>query len=111
MIDGSRYDDVRNSIIGILFLGTPHRGSNATSLPQIVAGIANVTLTGTSRFTGKTRSDLIAVLEKESGVLTTLSTEFRNQAGKLKIASFVEQNTTPPTNSRVRPPDHLPTLF
>ena len=101
LIDAEDYANIRDSVIGILFLGTPHRGSSTTQLPQVLANIANATLTGTARFTGQIRTDLLKSLEKDSGVLRTLSTDFRNQASNIKIVSFIEQNTTPPYKQRV----------
>lgn len=40
-------------------------------------------------------------LEKDSKVLKSISTNFRNQASKFKIVSFIEQKTTPPLKERV----------
>jgi hypothetical protein len=101
LIDAEDYANIRDSVIGILFLSTPHRGSSTTQLPQVLANIANATLTGTARFTGNIRTDLIKSLGKDSSVLKTLSTNFRNQASNIKIVSFIEQNTTPPFKQRV----------
>jgi hypothetical protein len=101
LIDAEDYANIRDSVIGILFLGTPHQGSSTTQLPQVLANIANAALTGTARFVGQIRTDLLKSLEKDSGVLKTLSTNFRNQASNIKIVSFIEQNTTPPFKQRV----------
>ena len=70
----------------------------------MLTSIANVALSGTSRFVGVMRSDLIKSLEKDSNILKELSTDFKNQAGTMKIASFIEQSLTPPAKSRVRYP-------
>ena len=70
---------------------------------MVLARIANVALTGTSRFIGRTRTDLIEFLERDSEDLKGISTDFRNQMGDMKIASFVETNITPPAKTRVRP--------
>lgn len=86
----------------ILFFGTPHRGSSETQLPMVLTSIANLALSGTSRFVGAMRSDLIKALEKDSKNLKELSTSFRNQTRCMKIASFIEQSRTPPAKSRVR---------
>ena len=101
LIDAEDYANIRDSVIGILFLGTPHRGSSTIQLPQVLANVANTALTGTARFRGQIRTDLLKSLEKDSTVPKTLSTNFRNQASNIKIISFIEQNTTPPFKQRV----------
>jgi hypothetical protein len=67
----------------------------------VLTSIANVALAGTSRFVGAMRSDLIRSLEKDSKMLKDISTHFRNQTRDIKIASFIEQNCTPPAKDRV----------
>jgi len=69
---------------------------------MVLASIANVALAGTSRFIGRFRTDLIESLETDSGDLKGISTDFRNQMGNMKIASFIETSTTPPAITRVR---------
>jgi hypothetical protein len=89
------------SVIAILFLGTPHRGSEETGFPLVLTSIANVALAGPSRFVGLMRSDLIKSLKKDSKILKDISTNFRNQTRDIKIASFIEQSRTPPSKNRV----------
>jgi hypothetical protein len=101
LIDAEDYANIRESVIGILFLGTPHRGSSTTQFPQVLANITNVVLAGAARFTGQMRTDLLKSLERDSDVLKTLSTNFRNPASNIKIISFIEQKTTPPFKQRV----------
>jgi hypothetical protein len=67
----------------------------------VVTGIANLALTGTSRFVGRMRSDLIENLKKDSKVLEDIATNFRKQTNSFQIASFIEQDITPPLKSRV----------
>jgi hypothetical protein len=95
------YENIRTSVTAILFLGTPHRGSEETGFPLVLTAIANVALAGASRFVGSMRSDLIKSLERDSKILKDISTNFRHQTGDIKIASFIEQKRTPPANSRV----------
>jgi hypothetical protein len=104
LIDNEIYENIQTSVIAILFLGTPHRGSQETGLPLVLTGIANVALalSGTSRFVGSMGSDLIKLLEKDSKILKDISTSFRNQTRDIKIASFIEQNLTPPAKHRAR---------
>ena len=89
---------------GILFLGTPHRGSSETQFPIVLTSIANIALSGSSRLIGAMRSDLIKTLQKDSKILKDISTDFRNQTQSMKIASFIEQSVTSPAKSRVRYP-------
>ncbi|EON63739.1 hypothetical protein W97_02967 [Coniosporium apollinis CBS 100218] len=96
VLDAPEYDSIRSAVTGILFLGTPHHGSGATQYPQVLANVVNVALAGSSGFVGRIRTDLIKSLEKDSKVLKSISTNFRNRASKFKIVSFVEQKTTPP---------------
>ena len=95
------YNSILNSVTAILFLGTPHRGSEETSIPLILTSIVNVALTGTSRVVGSMRSDLIKAIEKDSPVLKDISTNFRHLTRNIKVASFIEQDITPPSKKRV----------
>jgi ankyrin repeat domain-containing protein 50 len=98
------YENIRMSVTAILFLGTPHRGSQETVFPLVLTSIANVALAGTSRFVGSMRSDLIKSLERDSKILKDVSTNFRNQTHDIKIASFIEQDRTPPAKNRACTP-------
>jgi hypothetical protein len=91
---------------GILFLSTPHRGSSETPFPTVLTSIANVALSGSSRFVGAMRPDLIKVLQKDSKILKEISTDFRNQTKSMKVASFIEQSLTPPAKLRVSYPSY-----
>lgn len=86
---------------GIMFLATPHRGSGSTQFISVLTRVANVALSGTSRFTGQLRIDLINALEKDSQGLKDISTRFKNQTSNFNIASLIEQDVTPPLKARV----------
>lgn len=58
-LDAEDYGHITESISAILFLATPHQGSNQTQLPMVVGSIVNIALTGTSRIIGSIRADLI----------------------------------------------------
>lgn len=90
------------STSAILFLATPHRGSGEAQLPIVLSNIGNLALTGTSRFAGRFRTDLLKIVEKDSDELEEISINFRNQIGDIEIASFIETLSTPPAKSRVR---------
>lgn len=85
-----------------MFLGTPRRGSSETQLPIILTSIVNIALTGTKRFVGTMRTDLLRTLQSDSQILKEISTTFRNQTRNIKIGSFIEQNVTPPAKTRAR---------
>lgn len=87
-----------------MFLATPHRGSSETQYLGMLAGIANLAVnkSGVARLLGRSRSDLIKTLEKDSQILLDISTQFRNQMRNIKIASAIEQKLTPPAKSLVR---------
>jgi hypothetical protein len=92
----NRSDDVRGThpylarIIsatrGIIFLGTPHRGSGATSLASAIATVVQVTLSTANR-------TLIRDLEKDSQILDRIRDSFSRLMEKrtFTVWSFVEE--------------------
>ncbi|KFY81883.1 hypothetical protein V500_11000 [Pseudogymnoascus sp. VKM F-4518 (FW-2643)] len=100
-LDDEDFGNITKSVAGITFLSTPHRGSSQAGFPALLATVANVELSGTSRYVGSMRSDLIKSLEKGSKSLNDISTNFRNQIGNMKIASFIELDKTPPANKLI----------
>ncbi|KAI9767152.1 MAG: hypothetical protein M1839_004625 [Geoglossum umbratile] len=101
LVAAEDYANIRDSVVGILFLGTPHRGSSTTQFPEVLTRITDVALADSPRFTDKMRKDLFESLEKGSDILKTISTEFKNQVSNIRIVSFIEQNTIPPSKQRV----------
>ncbi|TVY14174.1 Ankyrin repeat domain-containing protein [Lachnellula arida] len=99
--DPTRYGDIHSSTTSILFMATPHRGSDHAALFSGIAEIANWPLAGTlSRFKGKVRDDLIRGLEKDSPAIRKIAEDFRKLEG-LKFFSFVEMNRTKPLSRKV----------
>ncbi|TVY92179.1 Ankyrin repeat domain-containing protein [Lachnellula willkommii] len=99
--DPTRYGDIHSSTTSILFMATPHRGSDHAALFSGIAEIANWPLAGTlSRFKGKVRDDLIRGLEKDSPAIRKIAEDFRKLGG-LKFFSFVEMNRTKPLSRKV----------
>ncbi|KAN0101984.1 Ankyrin repeat-containing domain protein [Hyaloscypha variabilis] len=102
-IEDRRFEDILMSVKSIMFLATPHRGSSETQYPGMLASIANLAMnqSGATRLFGRSRSDLIKTLEKDSQILLDISTDFRNQMRNIKTASAIEQNLTPPAKSLI----------
>lgn len=84
----ARFQDIKNSTTGVLFLGCPHRGSDSASLGQIVARIARATLFA------KPKTQLLESLEKDSEQLYDISEEFSHMHSLFKIVSCYEQKET-----------------
>lgn len=71
---------------GIIFLGTPHRGSGITSLAKAVASVAKVALQDTN-------DNLILDLERDSQTLDRIRDSFSRILDRrtLTVWSFVEE--------------------
>ncbi len=76
------YKDITKSIASIIFLSTPHRGSN---LAAVLHSILEVS------FASK---HYVTDLKRDSSMLEALNEEFRHIAPKLQIFSFYETMET-----------------
>ncbi|MCJ1435227.1 hypothetical protein MMC27_004599 [Xylographa pallens] len=77
----TQYQNLVKEIRAVLFMSTPHRGSNlAIILNRILA----------TSFMGHTSKQYIADLKKNSPVIEALNEDFRNLAPKLQIFCFYE---------------------
>ena len=85
---------MKDSIKGILFLSTPHRGSESVHWAILLANILNASLYLTSGLHGSARKDLLESLQSNSPVLRDVSDNFSSQVKNIKIVSFYEQNKT-----------------
>lgn len=97
-LDAKDYPFIQESVKGIIFLSTPHRGSDSVKWPLLLANILNASSLGSAR------KDLLKSLERNSEELLSISKNFRNQVEGVRIISFYEQNTTPPFSSLVSSP-------
>ena len=81
---------IRNSVVGIMFMGTPHCGSDLASFGNSVASIASAVF-DMPRL-------LLRTLAKNSSALYDISREFSTVAAdlKLKLISFYELNPCSP---------------
>lgn len=90
-VDNGTYRNIFDSTSAILFLATPHMGSDETKLPLSIANVANGILS--MRFSGRVRDDLIMPLARDSPVLRDIQQKFKERKlyEGLMIASFQEQ--------------------
>ncbi|KAF7856377.1 hypothetical protein EAF04_009905 [Stromatinia cepivora] len=92
-VDNSTYRNIFDSTSAILFLATPHMGSDETKLPLSIANVANGILSLPMRFSGRVRDDLIMPLARDSSILREIQQTFKEKKlyEGLMIASFQEQ--------------------
>jgi hypothetical protein len=96
LIADYEYQDIYEKTIGIVFFGTPHRGSDIAKMFKHLSQGLNFTGLG-NHFTGKMRSDLLKHLEIGSEPLVELIETFRNHTDKFSFVTFFEtQPTVPP---------------
>lgn len=96
-VSDERYKNIYDSTSAILFLATPHLGSDETNLPLSIANVFNCLLALPMRLSGRMRDELITPLARGSPVLSAIQNEFKERKlyeGK-RIASFQEMNMTP----------------
>ncbi|KAK0724579.1 hypothetical protein B0H67DRAFT_108687 [Lasiosphaeris hirsuta] len=84
-IDGT-YQSIRNSTSGIIFLGTPHRGSGAADLGSTVASIAAAAIPGFRIF----NRDILKDLRRNNTTLAGISSAFSRICVGMTIHSFYE---------------------
>lgn len=95
--DQANYGRVLKSIIGIMFLGTPHKGSDLASLGRIVGTIINsLTITKPA-----VKRDLLDQLKYDARELHDLSLSVRNRLQDMTVVTFYETKPLPPLSSLV----------
>ncbi|KAH6689450.1 hypothetical protein F5X68DRAFT_253779 [Plectosphaerella plurivora] len=92
------YGHILTSTIGIVFMGTPHQGSDLVPWAMMVSYIANAAFVGQA-----VRTDLIAALKTGSPILADISGAFIPHSKPLKIMSFVETQIERPLPALVVP--------
>lgn len=78
------YGDISKCTVGVMFMGTPHLGSDLANWSRIFRGIGNICTLGSIR------TDLLKGLETKSAELAELSAQFVHRAEGLKIVSVYE---------------------
>ncbi|PQE25311.1 hypothetical protein CJF30_00000012 [Rutstroemia sp. NJR-2017a BBW] len=86
------YENLYDSVYGIMFLGTPHGGSDETEFALTLTSIANATFSGVSRLSGRFRDELVKPLQRGSATLRNIQRNFLEKEIHLgiRIASFCE---------------------
>jgi hypothetical protein len=102
------YSHIQDSIIGILFLGTPHQGSEATSYSRVLLNIMNAAFPDFPDLTRKTQTNLRNFLDRDMDDIQKMGIRFRAQTLDIKIISFIEQKPTHPFDYRVSSSTSLP---
>jgi hypothetical protein len=98
------YGDISKSCKGIIFMGTPHRGTDIASWGTLLSRLANaLTLSST------VRTDLFKDLETGSKTLQVISRQFVQRGSLIRIVSFYEREGTGSANVLVScyPPGKL----
>jgi hypothetical protein len=79
------YESIVNAVSAILFLSTPHRGTNLAETLNRILQVSPIS----------TAKQYISDLTKNSFTLQKLNEQFRHVAPKLDIVSFYETKPTP----------------
>lgn len=90
------YGTILDSTKGIVFMGTPHRGSDLIPWSLMLVNIINHV-----PFKNKIQKALLRNLDSNSDMLTEISRQFLHRSSGLKIMSFTEQLIEPPLQSLV----------
>ena len=85
----SRYGSLVASIKSVIFLGTPHRGSDIAKWSKILGRLANVPMLGSIR------TDLLKDLQPKSELLMTIGSDFVERGAALTIFSIYERKLIP----------------
>ncbi|ERF71993.1 hypothetical protein EPUS_07463 [Endocarpon pusillum Z07020] len=90
------YSNILDKSRGIIFFGTPHRGSRVASWATIMSNFIN-----TCSFHKPMRTQLFNVLSQNSAVLADISTSFKSLTLDLPIVTFYETEIMNPLNGLV----------
>lgn len=96
--DKTRYGDVLQLTLGVVFLATPHKGSDIADFASVLVTILNtcqaVATVGLRPMVA--RADLLAYLNSNSDALQDLNRSALYRLEALTIESFYENKVTPP---------------
>jgi PGAP1-like protein len=83
----SKHRSINEHTVGIIFLGTPHRGSETAAYGSLLANIATFVM-------NKHKPSLVEALKQNSVELLKLTSDFRHELNKYKVVSFYERRPT-----------------
>jgi len=89
--ENERFAEITRTTRAIMFIGTPHRGSDIAAALGPLAAIANLglSISGGSLFAGSMRTDLVKFLSRESTALGEVNESFIPQIrDKIIISCF-----------------------
>lgn len=78
-----QYQTIKDHTLGIVFFGTPHRGSDKANYGKTLANVAAGVM-------HKPKSKLISALQSNSETLMRLTSEFKFEAPNMEIMTFYE---------------------
>ncbi|OIW34693.1 hypothetical protein CONLIGDRAFT_658495 [Coniochaeta ligniaria NRRL 30616] len=101
--DDMFYGKLLSSVTGIVFMGTPHKGSSVANLGSVVGRIVNTCVaTSTATLQSKAiRTDLLDYLNSDSKVLRDLAVSVRNRLQDLTVVSFYETEALSPLSAMI----------
>ncbi|KIW35358.1 uncharacterized protein PV07_02057 [Cladophialophora immunda] len=89
-----RYESIRDATVGLIFLGTPHRGSGKATYGKVLASVAQFV-------SHHPPPRLLTALQTNSDALFRLTTDFRFQVPDYQVYSFYEQRSMPGFSSLI----------
>lgn len=79
-----RYQSIYDATLGLVFFGTPHRGSEKAVYGKVLANVAQTVA-------HRPKASLLSALQTNSDVFLRLTTDFRFQLRRYQVVSFYEQ--------------------
>ncbi|OAP53696.1 hypothetical protein AYL99_12136 [Fonsecaea erecta] len=80
----ARYQTIKDATVGLIFMGTPHRGSDKAAYGKVLSNAAQF-------LSHRPPQRLLTALQTNSDVLLRLTTDFRFQLPDYEVYSFFEQ--------------------
>jgi hypothetical protein len=99
------YGSLLKSTVGIVFMGTPHRGSELVTWALLLTNVVNAAFLGQA-----IRKDLLQELATGSGTLEGISQQFVHRSTALRIMSFIELEIERPLQDLVSASVYFPDL-
>jgi hypothetical protein len=81
----SFYSALLQKVWGVVFLGTPHRGSDIAFWTEFLAHTLHI-----AQFKTGTNKNLVTALKKDSKSLSEISSQFVQRGANLEIITFFE---------------------